>query len=607
MSLSLSPEQKYAFEKFIQGENLFITGPGGTGKSYLIHLFIENMKRRLKNFQVCAMTGCAAVLLNCNARTLHSFSGIRLAKGTAQTIVDSLVKNMRLCRTWRTTDILIVDEVSMMTAKMFNIIELFARTSRKNTRPFGGMQVIFTGDFFQLPPVFDNTGEEEGRQFCFQSERWSAVFPHKNIIQLENIFRQRDSDFVKILNEIRIGNISEDSIELLNNRIGKTHISEDGFVPTKIFPIRSKVDNMNQQMFDNLDKEIYEYEIIKVSNTTRYLENGKPIEIKYLANRLQEEEVEREINTLIKNSQIQENIELKIGSVVMCTANIDVKSGICNGAQGVIIDFVEDLLVEDLPCQGFTFVPIVKFNNGVIRRMNAHFWQSEYHPTICVGQLPLMLAWAVTVHKIQGASMQYADMDIGNGIFEYGQTYVALSRIRNLDGLFISSFNPSKIKANPLVIEFYSKLPSVRSLMEKYPVMPRSYAELQEEIPAQKNTKRIAVRKSNISNYTPPTQSVGIPHIIKKLDAEPNTDTNTKSYTKSYTKSDTKSDTNNENPFEEYSNKTCCICMTNESNVLCLPCKHLVMCNGCNAINSIRNKKCPVCRNQVSETMNVFT
>lgn len=499
--MALSVDQKYAFEKFTRGENLFITGPGGTGKSYLIQLFIENMKRRIKTFQVCAMTGCAAVLLNCNARTLHSFSGIRLAKGSLVSIVESLSKNARLCRTWRTTDILIVDEVSMMTAKMFNIVELFARTARKNMRPFGGMQIIFTGDFFQLPPVFDNTGEEDGRKFCFQSERWSEVFPNNNIIQLSSIFRQSDSSFVKILNEIRVGNITEDSIELLNGRIGKKYISDDGFVPTKIFPIRSKVDNMNQQMFDNLDSEIYEFEIIKVTNMTQYLESGKAIEMRHLANRLTEEETERELQSLIKNSQIQENIELKIGSVVMCTANIDIKAGICNGSQGVIVDFVEDLLVEVIPCQGFTCVPIVKFNNGIVRRMNAHFWQSEVHPTVCVGQIPIMLAWAVTVHKIQGASMQYADIDIGNGIFEYGQTYVSLSRIRSLEGLFISSFNPSKIKANPLVVEFYSRIPNVATLMEKYPISSSSYGELTEEPVAQTNTKRIIVRKSNITNY----------------------------------------------------------------------------------------------------------
>lgn len=592
MSLSLSPEQKYAFEKFTHGENLFITGPGGTGKSYLIHLFIENMKNRLKNFQVCAMTGCAAVLLNCNARTLHSFSGIRLAKGSAESIVNSLAKNARLCRTWRTTDILIVDEVSMMTAKMFNIIELFARTARKNLRPFGGMQIIFTGDFFQLPPVFDNTGEEEGRQFCFQSERWREVFPNRNCIQLASIFRQSDSSFVKILNEIRVGNISEETIDILNERVGKIYASEDGFVPTKIFPIRTKVDNMNQHMFDSLDSEIYEYEVIKVSNMTRYLESGKAIEMRHLVNRLVDEEIEREINSMIKNSQIQEKIELKVGSVVMCTANIDVKAGICNGSQGVIVGFAEDLIVEDIPCQGFTCVPIVKFNNGIVRRMNAHFWQSETHPTICVGQIPLMLAWAVTVHKIQGASMQLADIDIGSGIFEYGQTYVALSRIRNLDGLFISSFNPAKVKANPLVIEFYQNLPNVRTLMEQYPITPRSYEQLGEEPTINQNTRRINVRKSNVTNTMVSSQSTAALNIIKRD-----------------TREDAKSSTESpptENPFEEFNNKTCCICLTNPSNVLCLPCKHLVMCNNCSQLNKIKTNKCPMCRNPVAEFMNVF-
>ena len=136
----------------------------------------------------------------------------------------------------------------------------------------------------------------------------------------------------------------------------------------------------------------------------------------------------------------------------MCTINLDMDAEICNGSQGVVIDIINNGSIQ---------IPVVKFSNGIIRRISPHYWQSEDYPTLAVGQYPLCLAWALTIHKIQGATLSMAEIDIGRSIFEYGQTYVALSRIQSLDGLYLSAFEPSKIKTNPTVRQFYETIQEI--------------------------------------------------------------------------------------------------------------------------------------------------
>jgi ATP-dependent DNA helicase PIF1 len=162
-----------------------------------------------------------------------------------------------------------------------------------------------------------------------------------------------------------------------------------------------------------------------------------------------EDQIKYEVMNLQSNSSCVPLLKLKKGAVVMCLINLDMENGICNGSQGVVIDI--------LP--GISPVPVVKFTNGLTRQIHPHYWQSDEYPTIAIGQIPLCLAWAITIHKIQGATLSLAEMDLGNSIFEYGQTYVALSRIQSLDGLYLSSFHPQRIKANPKVVAFYRAMP----------------------------------------------------------------------------------------------------------------------------------------------------
>ena len=204
-------------------------------------------------------------------------------------------------------------------------------------------------------------------------------------------------------------------------------------------------------MYSKLDDEDISVKYIVNTKNSTYIENNKPIPVEVIVkcNKLSSDAVENEINYLLSNSSCIYEIHLKIGAAVMCTVNLDMDNGICNGSQGIIIDIVK---------KNNANIPIVRFANGIVKQMHPHFWQSEDFPTISIGQYPLCLAWALTIHKIQGATLQFAEIDIGKDIFECGQTYVALSRVQSLNGLYLSSFDPTKIQTNPIVNEYYKRI-----------------------------------------------------------------------------------------------------------------------------------------------------
>jgi ATP-dependent DNA helicase PIF1 len=251
---SLSQEQEYAFEQFKQRKSLFISGPGGTGKTRLIRHLVDYMDRAdSRKYQVCALTGCASLLLDCNARTIHSWSGIKLAKGSIDQVIASVYRNKYALKTWRKIDVLIIDEVSMMSKKIFDILEQMARQIRCDSKPFGNIQVVLTGDFYQLPPV-ETYGEPDTAAFCFESERWPAVFNPESHILLKTVFRQKDPLYCEILSQVREGNIKPEMVEILKTYVNRK-CETGGCTPTKIFPIRAKVDMVNTQMFSKIKEE----------------------------------------------------------------------------------------------------------------------------------------------------------------------------------------------------------------------------------------------------------------------------------------------------------------------------------------------------------------
>jgi len=486
--MELSLEQQYAFDRFKQGQNLFITGQGGTGKTRLIENFVDHCKEKGVQFQVCALTGCATILLpkSCNARTIHSWSGIRLCKGANKQIVSNAVKHRGTKASWRKVRVLIVDEVSMMSVKMIEVLDAIARTARSNHLPFGGIQVVFVGDFYQLPPV-GTTGDPTTELFCFESELWNRAFPKKNHIELKTVFRQTDPLYREILSQIRTATLSDENSNILYECVNREYdpSKHNGCVPPKLYPTRAKTDYLNNLKFSKLEGAVYECECKKKTLCKTFIEANTQLSTANLdkGSRLTSSELEYELQQLMNSSSFQDILYLKVGAVVMCTVNLDMDQGICNGSQGIITSMMD----TNNGC-----VPIVKFTNGVVKVVNHHYIQSEEYPTIAVGQIPLCLAWAMTIHKIQGATLAMASIDVGNQIFEYGQTYVALSRVQSLDGLYLSAFQAYKIRANERVTQFYNDLPELDYVIELHPFQKYEYEEeLREEEMVDPNIKRI--------------------------------------------------------------------------------------------------------------------
>jgi ATP-dependent DNA helicase PIF1 len=440
--MELSRQQQIAFDKYVEGKNIFITGPGGSGKSALIKIINQHAYKQFKDIHVTALTGCAAVLLNCKAKTLHSWAGIGLGNGTIEQLVLKIKKNKFAKALWKGTDILIVDEVSMLSLKLFNTLNEIGKAVRGNQRPFGGIQLIFSGDFFQLPPVGDYL-DPDTQRFCFESDDWNAVFHRDCQIQLVKIFRQTDEIYSTILNQIREGKIKRKSNDLLLQYVGRPFAANLVAEPTKLYPTRNKVENINNTKMSSLHGEEREYKI-KYLKDLEMTKNDKTRRLEYT-----EKDIQVELDFLAGNLICEKEMKLKIGSQVMCIVNIQSDTGIeiCNGSQGIVTAFCE-----------ITGAPRVKFNNGIERIMTRNVWISDKIPGIGVSQIPLILAWALTIHKSQGATMDAAEIDVGSGIFECGQTYVALSRVKSLDGLYLTSFDAKRIRINKKVKEFYESL-----------------------------------------------------------------------------------------------------------------------------------------------------
>jgi len=444
----LTEDQKFIFQEYVDGHNIFLTGPGGCGKSFIIKLIVKHALQHNKNIKVCAMTGCAAVLLGCGAKTLHSWAGIGLAKGDENSIITKIAMNKYKSKNWINTKILIIDEISMMSKQLFNLLDAIGKRIRKNSRPFGGIQLIFSGDFYQLPPV-GNQNDPDTNKFCFESEHWEETFETQ--ILLDKIFRQTNEEYVNVLHQIREGMIFKRGYELLKNRLFTSeelnnYPFENGVKPIILHPTKKTVNQINHSAMEQLDSEIISF---KYKFGMREIPKESIQKIKMPT----KTQMEIEEQFLISNSLFEPVLNLKIGSQVMCIANVDMDLNICNGTTGIITDFKG----------GF---PYVKLTNGSHYLFTPHTWNSENIP-VCIQQIPLILAWAVTIHKSQGATLDMAQVNLGSSVFTYGQSYVALSRVKSLEGLFLTSFNPQKIKADPNVKIFYERFYDVQEELEE--------------------------------------------------------------------------------------------------------------------------------------------
>lgn len=446
--MPFSHEQSHAYQLFLQGHNIFITGPGGSGKSHLIREFVKEANRTFRNIYVAALTGFAALLLNCDARTLHSCTGIGLGNKDVPDLIKQIRMNRRALSFWKTSQIFIVDEVSMLSVSLFQKLNAIGQILRKNDKPFGGIQVIFSGDFYQLPPI-GNKHDLSTRQFCFMCDEWDQVFARKHQIQLVTIFRQTDTEYADILNQLRVGIIKKSSVRKLNTRLWsnilkKSPTEYEHVCPTQIFPIRSMVDNINTSKLNDLTSTPHTYTMDRLINLP-VSENKKKLQ-----DRVTNVDIQRELDYLTTNLTCEESIILKEGARVMLIINIVSPKGdnsleLCNGSQGIITQITNDY-------------PIVKFDNGIIRPILPYTWPSEKIPWVGISQIPLLLSWAITIHKSQGLTLDIGDVDVGNRVFSNGQTYVALSRIKSLDGLYLKSLDISKITINADAQQYYKKL-----------------------------------------------------------------------------------------------------------------------------------------------------
>ena len=533
--INLSYGQQLAFNKYIEGKNVFITGPGGTGKSELIKRIHSHAKKNGKKIKVTALTGCAAILLNCEAITIHSWAGIGLANKPLEQLIKTINLNKKKKYNWKTIDVLIIDEISMMSKKLFEILYQIGQITRNNCSSFGGIQVIFSGDFFQLPPV-GNKEDEDSCKFCFESDYWNQTFEKKNHIQLEKIFRQKDPKYSEILNQIREGRIKKSTNNILTEMVGKK--VPDNFIirPTKIYPTKISVELINHEEMSKINSEIFEYKIRKHDSLP--IMNKKDREKRILFN---QKDIEQEIDYMVLNSTFEPNLKLKKGSQVMCTINIidEITENIivCNGSQGIIVEIQEDL----------NNIPVVLFNNGTKMSIPYKIQESEKIPGVGISQVPLILAWALTIHKSQGATLDAAEIDVGKGIFECGQTYVALSRVKTIEGLFLTSFDVGKIKINKKVKEFYDKLEKIVAI----------------ELP---NTD------SNIN--------INVELIMEEYEKNEKDDKN----------------------MEKNNDSDCIVCMENKKTTLIMPCRHFALCETCNQKCNV----CPICRGKKDESIKII-
>ena len=429
--MALSKQQMFVFDAYKNNKNIFITGPGGSGKSTLIKSIYDDAINCKKKIQLTALTGVAALQLSSEAKTLHSWAGIGLGNTSVHNLISKIEKSKVFKDNWNKIDILVIDEISMLSEKLFNSLNIIAKSIRKNDKNFGGIQIICSGDFFQLPPI-GKTIEENN--FCFESKYFNEIFDIK--VHLNVIFRQNDDNFKKLLNNIRIGKITKENIDVLNNRV---NISlTDNIKPVVLMPKKVSVDQINSIELSKIegDQVIFKREIVESPVLTKEEE-------KYVSLLSSEEKIQ-ELHFLENSSLVEKEIKLKVGAQVMSIINVIDKDRIIvsNGTRGIVKCFINGS-------------PFVEFENDVKMLITNHLWKCHSLPSHSISQIPLILAWALTIHKSQGSTIQCCKMNIGNDIFEAGQTYVALSRVKNIEGLYLDAFNPYKIKINSKLKKFY--------------------------------------------------------------------------------------------------------------------------------------------------------
>jgi ATP-dependent DNA helicase PIF1 len=404
----LTEKQLEAYSLVKSRKNICVSGGAGTGKSYLIRQIALLLRTRY-NIAITSTTGVSACQIN--GVTLHSFLGIGLGTASIEDLYLKINNSKFYKRRWMKTDLLIIDEVSMLDINLFEKLNKLGKKIRDSVLPFGGLQVVLFGDFLQLPPINND-------KFLFESSEWDEVISQTVILTLN--IRQTDVIFDKLLSAVRIGEIDDDIVDTLTQRQINYPMDECDVIPTMVFSTNAKVDTINQKYFNRIDEKEYKYDMQFCWN--RVIQNKE----KY--------------DNIVR---FPTEVKLKKNAQVMYLIN---KDGLVNGSRGIVINFKD----------GY---PVVKFINGTTTTIYPSSLDVEELGVkiVTYTQLPLKLAWAVTYHKIQGATLDSAIIDFKK-IFAFGQAYVGLSRVKSLNGLYIKNFNENVIKAHPTAVKFYSQI-----------------------------------------------------------------------------------------------------------------------------------------------------
>lgn len=426
-----SKSQQRALRLVKEGHNVFITGSAGTGKSFLIKEIINTMEDIGLVTVLTASTGIAA--WNIGGITLHSFAGIGLGQMKLKVAMGMLNKPQKKekLEDWKSVRVLIIDEVSMIQVKFLKKLNAIAKLVRKSPLPFGGIQVIMVGDYFQCPSVekdFVAVDPETGKvrpRYPFQAPLWEEL-AIKSVCLRENFRQADDLTYFQLLERIKTAETTKEDEEVLKGRLITKHPTVKDTDLIKLCSRRDEAEAVNQKALNNIKSPAHTFKGIKVNNFP-----DEKINDRY---------------------PVDEEIVLKVGAEVLLCYNMDTQMGLVNGSRGTVVDFRKD----DNHSEAVAY-PFVQFDNGFRTLIKPHKWEcvKKKRVTSSFTQVPLILRYAVTIHKAQGLTL--SKVLVSMNFFEAGQGYVAFSRVRKIEDLYLHNVNMSTLKSSQPVIDFYRK------------------------------------------------------------------------------------------------------------------------------------------------------
>ncbi|XP_054819622.1 ATP-dependent DNA helicase PIF1-like [Prosopis cineraria] len=430
-------EQMSTLAAISRGNSVFITGSAGTGKTLFLQQAIKRLRilYKLSRVSITASTGIAACALK--GQTLHSFAGISNPTDNREAILDRIINNKRACKRWRNVQALVIDEISMIDADLFDNLEHIAREMKGVERVWGGIQLVVSGDFFQLPPIPNKNSSSGSVKFAFEADSWDKSFDIQ--IELTKIFRQSDILLIKLLQAIRTGENVPQDLEFLE----QSCIPESECDPSvvRLLPLNKDVEKVNRERLNSLQKEVLVYNALDHGGQSwrRQLSLG----------------------------MAPDSISICEGARVMLVKNLNTFTGLVNGATGEVVGFARAKNYDEV-CPHL-LLPIVKFDSGKTMAVEPAVWRIMDGDEVVAWrkQIPLILAWAFSIHKCQGMTLDRVHTNLSRA-FGCGMVYVALSRVRTLKGLQLSGFTRSKIRADPKVLQFYKSfaLPRFKDHMD---------------------------------------------------------------------------------------------------------------------------------------------